>query len=249
EFVEPPTHEETVSFLKELGYRGELEFIIEMHIDHMRQPWKTFASIINRYLSRKVTAFDQLQLSRAQILWGMFYKKNVDFVELIYEDIMYQIDNRQTTTARRLNMPYPRFTKTIIQHFISKYKTISMRNNLFMHGVKNDSVLGFIKFVSKYEIRQVYGKLIPDVLVSKEMMESKAYKTYLDFATGKVIPKEARKRTKAHTKETSLTTNENFISEDPDTTLELAKSIIIIEAKKQEAAKAVHKTHERLVTK
>ncbi|GJT49088.1 hypothetical protein Tco_0975245 [Tanacetum coccineum] len=90
-------------------------------------------------------------------------------------------------------MPYPRFTNAIIQHFISKDKTISMRNNLFMHKVKNDSVLGFMKFVSKYEIRQVYGKLIPDVLVSKEMMESTAYKTYLDFATRKVIPKEARK--------------------------------------------------------
>ncbi|GKB40637.1 hypothetical protein Tco_0885579 [Tanacetum coccineum] len=60
EFVEPPTHEETVSFIKELGYRGELESITEMHIDHMIQPWRNFTSIINRCLSGKVTAFDQL---------------------------------------------------------------------------------------------------------------------------------------------------------------------------------------------
>ncbi|GJX57818.1 retrovirus-related pol polyprotein from transposon TNT 1-94, partial [Tanacetum coccineum] len=146
-------------------------------------------------------------------------------------------------------MPYPRFTKAIIQHFILKDKTISMRNNLFMHGVKNDSVLGFMKFVSKYEIRQVYGKLIPDVLVPKEMMESKAYKTYLDFAIGKVIPKEARNRTKARIKVTYLTADDNIISEDPDTALELAKSISRTEVEEQEAARLVHETHERLVTK
>ncbi|GJZ07761.1 hypothetical protein Tco_0542044 [Tanacetum coccineum] len=218
-----------------------------MHIDHMSQPWRTFASIINICIFGKVTTFDQLRLLRAQILWGMFYKKNVDFVELIWEDFMYHIDNRKSTVARRSNMPYLRFTKEIIQHFISKDKNISLRNNMFMHGVKNDSVLGFIKFISMYEIRQVYVKLILDVLVSKEMMESKAYKSYLDFATGKVIPKEARKRTKAHMKETSLTADDNIISEDPDTALELAKSISRTKAEEQEAARLVHETHARLV--
>ncbi|GJR63375.1 retrovirus-related pol polyprotein from transposon TNT 1-94 [Tanacetum coccineum] len=30
------------------------------------------------------------------ILWGMYYKKNVDYVELLWEDFTYQIDNRVT---------------------------------------------------------------------------------------------------------------------------------------------------------
>ncbi|GJW11795.1 hypothetical protein Tco_1577622 [Tanacetum coccineum] len=192
EFVEPPTHEETVAFIKELEECG--------------------------------------------------------IFELIWEDFMYQIDNQQSTAARRSNMPYPRFTKAIIQHFISKDKTISMWNNMFMHGVKNDSVLRFIKFVSKYEIRQVYGKLITNVLVSKEMLKSEAYRTYLDYATRKVIPKEAKKRTKAHMKETYLTADDNIIPNDPDAALELAKSISRTEAEEQEAARLVHETHERLVT-
>ncbi|GKC73215.1 hypothetical protein Tco_1119098, partial [Tanacetum coccineum] len=103
-------------------------------------------------------------------------------------------------------MPYLRFTKAIIHHFISKDKTISMRNHLFMHGVKNDSVLGFMKFVSMYEIKQVYGKLIPDVLVSKEMLESEAYKTYNDFATRKtgVTIRDTPTETKKKTPEKSL---------------------------------------------
>ncbi|GJX12964.1 hypothetical protein Tco_0204722 [Tanacetum coccineum] len=65
----------------------------------------------------------------------------------------------------------------------------------------------------------------------------------------KVIPKETGNRTKARMKETSLTADDNIISEDPDTALELAKSISKTEAEEQEAARLVHETHERLVTK
>ncbi|GKE88274.1 hypothetical protein Tco_1565749, partial [Tanacetum coccineum] len=45
-------------------------------------------------ISRKTVGVDKLRLSRAQILWGMYYKKNVDYVELLWEDFTYQIDNR-----------------------------------------------------------------------------------------------------------------------------------------------------------
>ncbi|GJW82189.1 hypothetical protein Tco_0146164 [Tanacetum coccineum] len=119
-----------------------------------------------------------------------------------------------------------------------------------MHAIKNDSVLGVVKFVSKYEDRQVYGKTIPDAMMSREIMETTAYKTYLAFATGKAIHKKARKRTKAATtimKESSLTTNDNIISEDPNVALELAKPMSKTKAEEQEAARLVHETHERIV--
>nr|GEU29445.1 copia protein [Tanacetum cinerariifolium] len=53
----------------------------------------TFAALINRSLSGKTTAFDKLCISRADILWAMYYQKNVDYVELLWEDFTYQIDN------------------------------------------------------------------------------------------------------------------------------------------------------------
>ncbi|GJX79699.1 hypothetical protein Tco_0327848 [Tanacetum coccineum] len=120
-----------------------------------------------------------------------------------------------------------------------------------MHSIKNDNVLGVLKFVSKHEDSQVYGKMIPEVMVSKEIMETMAYKTYLAFATGKAILKKAKKRTKIITtpkKKSSLIADDNIILEDPNSTLELAKSISRIEAKEQEAARLVHEIHERLVT-
>ncbi|GKC20694.1 hypothetical protein Tco_1022844 [Tanacetum coccineum] len=117
-----------------------------------------------------------------------------------------EIDNRQTTAARRSNMPY---------------------------------------------LRQVYGKTIPDVMVSKEIIGTTAYKTYLAFATGKAIHKKARKRTKVATitiKESSLNVDDNIISKDPNVALKLAKSMRKTKAEEQEAARLVHETHERIVT-
>ncbi|GKA79558.1 hypothetical protein Tco_0786154 [Tanacetum coccineum] len=81
--------------------------------------------------------------------------------------LLFQADNRDISSAREEHMPYLRFTKVIIMHFISKDKTISMRNRINLHTVRDDTLL--------------------------DIKDSKAYKTYLDFATGKATPKKARK--------------------------------------------------------
>ncbi|GKF72191.1 hypothetical protein Tco_0208305, partial [Tanacetum coccineum] len=47
--------------------------------------------------------------------------------------------------------------------------------------------------VSKTEDYYKYGALIPDGMINQDIKDSKAYKTYHDFATGKVAPKKARK--------------------------------------------------------
>ncbi|GJZ75458.1 hypothetical protein Tco_0639923 [Tanacetum coccineum] len=51
-------------------------------------------------ISGKSTCLDRLRPSRAQILWGMFYKKNVDFVALLWEDFMFQVDNRDISSTQ-----------------------------------------------------------------------------------------------------------------------------------------------------
>nr|GEY76531.1 hypothetical protein [Tanacetum cinerariifolium] len=62
------TDEEIVSFLKELGHNGEINSLNDVVVDHMHQPWRNFAALINKSLSRKTTGLDKLRLSRAQIL-------------------------------------------------------------------------------------------------------------------------------------------------------------------------------------
>ncbi|GJU97845.1 hypothetical protein Tco_1327116 [Tanacetum coccineum] len=89
-----PTDEEIVSFLRDLGHTKEIYLLNDVVVDHMHQPWRTFAALINRSLSGKTTGLDKLCISRAQILWGMYHQKNVDYVELLWEDFIYHIDNK-----------------------------------------------------------------------------------------------------------------------------------------------------------
>ncbi|GJR24106.1 hypothetical protein Tco_0972633 [Tanacetum coccineum] len=112
EFDEPPSEEEILSFIKELGHTENI---------------------------KNITAV----------------------VSLLWEDFAFQIDNRDIKKQEK--MYDPRFTKAVINHFLSKDKSISMRNRMFMHTVQDDSILGILRFVSKDEDTQVYGALIDDI--------------------------------------------------------------------------------------
>ncbi|GJT07444.1 Fe(2+) transport protein 1-like protein [Tanacetum coccineum] len=248
-FDEPPSHEETVSFVKEISYKRDLQSITELFTDQcINHGEPSLLSSTDVFLG-KLQDLINSDCQELKSCGGLYYKKNVDFLELIWEDIMYQVDNRYISAKRRTGMPYPRFTKAIIQHFFSEDKTISMRNKLFMHTIKDASVLGGLKFVSKHDDSQVYGKTIPNAMVFREIMETTTYTTYLAFSTRKAIPKKVRKRTKSATtskKKGSLMADDNIISEDPDAALELAKSISKTEAEEQEAARLVLETHKCL---
>ncbi|GKC42344.1 hypothetical protein Tco_1060066 [Tanacetum coccineum] len=103
-------------------------------------------------------------------------------------------------------MPYPRFTKVIISHFISKDKTISMRNMINLYTIRDDTLLGTLKFVSKTEDYQIYVALIPEEMINQAIKDSKAYTIYLDFANGKATPMKARKFKKIASPSHKLTT-------------------------------------------
>ncbi|GKA54606.1 hypothetical protein Tco_0753555 [Tanacetum coccineum] len=149
-----------------------------------------------RYLSHIGTsALEKLLLSHAQILWGMYHRKYVDYVELLWEDFTCQIDNK--VYKKQEKMYYPRFTKVIIHHFLIQDKILSWRNKIRMHTSKDDYLINTLKFVSRKEASQIYGAVLPDCLTSLEMKESKPYKTYLSYATGAVPPKISRKFKKA----------------------------------------------------
>ncbi|GKD88148.1 hypothetical protein Tco_1363655 [Tanacetum coccineum] len=101
---------------------------------------------------------------------------------------------------------------------MSKHKSIYRRNGLFMHSIKNDSVLGKLKFVNKGEDNQMYGMFIPDVMVDNNIKKLKSYQTYLAVYTGVVIPKKERKVTKTVAtpkKKSSATVDEDIIP-DPE---------------------------------
>ncbi|GJU53376.1 retrovirus-related pol polyprotein from transposon TNT 1-94 [Tanacetum coccineum] len=95
---------------------------------------------------------------------GIYHKANVDYAALIWEDLQYQIDYRQSKVKRRKIMPYPRFTKAIIHYFMSQHKSISKRQGSSYHTVDNDGILDRLKLINKGEEYQVYGNPIPSTL-------------------------------------------------------------------------------------
>ncbi|GJT70078.1 hypothetical protein Tco_1029364 [Tanacetum coccineum] len=125
-FVDPPFEEEILAFIRKLGYYGDIKSLSDVKVDTLHQPWRTFGTIINKCLSGKVTGLDQLRISRAQIIWGMYYQKNVDYVYLLWEDLVYQIKNKVSKVdKKRLSKD---LTKVIINYFMSKDQSIPRRN-------------------------------------------------------------------------------------------------------------------------
>ncbi|GJQ90803.1 hypothetical protein Tco_0001942 [Tanacetum coccineum] len=226
-----------------------------MFVDHMHQPWRTLAACINKCLSGKTASNDKLRKSRIDILWGMFYRENVDYPSLIWEDIAYQIDHRREKKSRRENCLYPRFSKG------------------------DDGVVSRLKFVRMGEDVQQYGLTIPANMLNKEIIQSESYKKFILYSTGQIPPKKSRgkgsqgKKSADPTEESvdmsdeseseplirrktssrrvkkkaTILVNDNIVPE-PDIALELGKSISLTEAEEEAAARQVHATHARIVS-
>ncbi|GJS33703.1 hypothetical protein Tco_0532085 [Tanacetum coccineum] len=125
--------------------------------------------------------------SRAQIIWGMCHKKNVDYVYLIWEDLVYQVENKKS--KKNNDMCYPRFTKVIIDYSMSKDQSISRRNKMFWHIARDDPMFNTIRVIYRHQDTHIYGAILPDELTNQEMLDSKAYKEYYDVASGAEPPK------------------------------------------------------------
>ncbi|GKA19908.1 hypothetical protein Tco_0699823 [Tanacetum coccineum] len=105
----------------------------------------------------------------------MVNKRYVDYAELIWEDFSYQIDNRQLKKRIREIMPYPRFTKVIINHFLSIHSSIPKEIPSGLHTIKDDDVLSRMKFISIGEDVQEYIRAIPDAMLTDDIKQSETY--------------------------------------------------------------------------
>ncbi|GJT72875.1 retrovirus-related pol polyprotein from transposon TNT 1-94 [Tanacetum coccineum] len=68
EFTEVQDDDATLTFLTDLCFKGPLHKYTNMYVDHMHQPWRTLAAIINKCLSGKTASNDRLRKSRIDIL-------------------------------------------------------------------------------------------------------------------------------------------------------------------------------------
>ncbi|GJZ20981.1 hypothetical protein Tco_0558020 [Tanacetum coccineum] len=124
----------------------------------------------------------------------MYHEANADYAATMWEDLQYQIENRQIKVKRREIMPYPRFTKAIIHHFMSQHKSISKREGSLYHTIADDGLLERLKFINKGDLYQVYRKPFPDTWITDEIKESEAYQMYFKNSTSLIPPNKSKGR-------------------------------------------------------
>nr|GEZ63443.1 hypothetical protein [Tanacetum cinerariifolium] len=169
------------------SFSGVIRRLTDVNINKLHQPWRSFAAIINKCLTRKSSGYDSLRLYQAQILWGLYNKRNVDFAYLMWEDFVYQVEHKDTKNSNE--MYYPRFTKVIIHQFMLKDPSIPRRNKVNWHYVRDDHMFTTIKLVSRHQNTQQFGAMLPIELTNAEIKNTDAYKEYYAVATGATPPK------------------------------------------------------------
>ncbi|GJZ37613.1 hypothetical protein Tco_0583804 [Tanacetum coccineum] len=185
-FEDPPLEKEILAFLASLGHSGDIRKITDVNVNKLHQPWRSFAAIINKCLSGK-PSYDSLRLSQAQILWGMYNKKNVDYAYLLWEDFIFQIENKNTKKGNA--MYYPRFTKLVVNFVMDKDPSIPRRNKVNWHYARDDPMFTTINVISRNEDTQLYGTILPVALTNEDIRNSESYKEYYAIASGTIPPK------------------------------------------------------------
>nr|GFB17479.1 hypothetical protein [Tanacetum cinerariifolium] len=99
-----------------LGHSAQIKTLTDVNVNKLYQHWRSFAAVIN---------------------------KNVDYAFLIWEDLVYQVEHKNQKKSNE--MYYPRFTKVIIHHFMTKKPSIPRRNRVNWHYVRDDILFSTIK--------------------------------------------------------------------------------------------------------
>nr|GFB58512.1 hypothetical protein [Tanacetum cinerariifolium] len=162
-----PFEAEILEFLRSLRHSDEIRHLTDVNVNKLFQPWRSFGAVINKCLTRKSSDFDSFRLSQAQLLWELYHNRNIDYASLIWEDFVYQIEHKKQ--KKGIEMYYPRFTKVVIHHFMSKDLSIPRRNKINWHYVRDDNIFSTIKVVSRHQDTQQYGAILPIELTNEDI--------------------------------------------------------------------------------
>nr|GEW95406.1 hypothetical protein [Tanacetum cinerariifolium] len=160
---------EEIIALRYLGHNGEIKKITDVNINKLHQPWRSFAAVIYKCLSGKSTGYD---------------------------NFVYQVEHKDAKKSNE--MYYPRFTKVIINFFMTKDPSIPKRNKVNWHYVRDDQMFTTIKLVSRHLNTQQFDAILHVELTNKDIKNSAAYKGYYAIASGAAPPKTKASFRKTH---------------------------------------------------
>nr|GFA16135.1 hypothetical protein [Tanacetum cinerariifolium] len=106
-----------------------------------------------------------------QMLYCFINNIHVDYAELLWEGIHYSL--LHTTSS----IPYPRFTKIIISHYMTNFPKISRRTRDKYHNLKDDDLIK-IYLIKGY--KDNVGMKIPDWMIIEAMKQTEHYRMYAE---------------------------------------------------------------------
>ncbi|GKB08425.1 hypothetical protein Tco_0836709 [Tanacetum coccineum] len=200
-FTDVPDNDTTLAFLINLGYKGPLYKHTNMFVDHMHQPRRTL---------------------------GMFYRENVNYPELIWEDLAYQIDHKKEKRSRHENIL--KFVK--ISEDYQEYG-LSIPDTMPTEAIKqSESYQMFIK----YSTGQICLKKTRGKGSQRKKTDDDSQETVDVSKESEPEPEPVKRNTSSKRrvkKKVTLSADDNIISDDPETALKLGKSINIMQALKE----------------
>ncbi|GJZ50889.1 hypothetical protein Tco_0605404 [Tanacetum coccineum] len=172
-FVPPPSFSDMVPFYKQvLGFTMELKTSSSFKTTGLLQPWQTLCKIFSKCLTTRVTGWDQSPLQIMQMMYCFVNNIHVDYAELLWEGLYYSLHHPTSS------IPYPRFTKIIVSHYMTIFLDISRRARDKYHNLQDDDIMKNIFNSGRHKDK--VGMQIPAWMITKEMKHTEHYRMYTE---------------------------------------------------------------------
>ncbi|GJY81590.1 hypothetical protein Tco_0494341 [Tanacetum coccineum] len=147
EFDEPPTEEEALSFIRELGHSREIKYITDVIVDHLHQPWRTFASIINKCLCGKDLAY-QIDNIDSKKQDKMFYPR---FTKII---IHHFFEKYKSISLRNRTFMHTAHDDSLLgtMRFVSRHANTQVYGAILPKSMANQDMLDSISYKTYFAI-------------------------------------------------------------------------------------------------
>ncbi|GKD27526.1 hypothetical protein Tco_1233740 [Tanacetum coccineum] len=107
-----------------------------------------------------------------QMMYCFINNIHVDYAELLWVGIYYSLHHPTTS------IPYPRFTKIIIGHYMTNFPKISRRARDAYHNLRDDDIMKNI--FNSGRCKNKVGMRIPAWMITEEMKLTEHYRMYAE---------------------------------------------------------------------
>ncbi|GJS47166.1 hypothetical protein Tco_0597287 [Tanacetum coccineum] len=136
------------------------------------QPWQTLCKIFSKCLTTRVTGWDQPPLQIMQMMYCFVNNIHVDYAELLWEGLYYSLHHPTSS------IPYPRFIKIIVSHYMTSFHEISRRARDMYHNLQDDDIMKNIFNSGRHKDK--FGMQILDWMITEEMKHTEHYRMYAE---------------------------------------------------------------------